>query len=219
MAFKTACFISYPHNAGKSVDAFVARLTDELKDRLAQFVTDPVVTDHDFPTGADFNKAIAKAICESACLLVVYMPVYERKAFCIQEYVAMERHQTKRYQSLQRDLSDKFGMILPLVYAGHESKIPKWISQKINYKNISHATIADPVSIFETGDFKRWLVEVANLIDSLYNEFRATENVCAGCEADTLPDEADKEVLSRLNGLCRNKGGRESQGPPSRLIR
>jgi hypothetical protein len=199
MAFRTACFISYPHNAGKSVDAFVARLKEELKDRLAQFVTDPVITDHDFQTGANFNRAIAKAICESACLLVVYMPVYERKAFCIQEYVAMERHQTRRYQSLQRDLSDRFGMILPLVYTGQESKIPTWISEKINYKNISNATIADPVSIFDTPEFKSWLVDVANLIDSLYNEFRTAANLCSGCDTDSLPDPEDVEVLARLN--------------------
>ena len=199
MAFKKACFISYPHNAGKSVDSFVERLKDELKDRLAQFVSDPVVTDHDFPIGANFNKAIAKAICESACLLVVYMPVYERKTFCIQEYIAMERHQKNRYRTLNRDLSDQLGMILPLVYTGQENRIPVWISQKINYRNISQATIADPVSIFETEDFKKWLVDVAQLIDGLYNAFKLAGNLCAGCDTDILPDPDGEDVQARLN--------------------
>jgi hypothetical protein len=62
VAFKCACFISYPHNAGKSVDKFVTRLKEELQDRFAQFVTDPIVTDHDFPTGANYHKAIAQKI-------------------------------------------------------------------------------------------------------------------------------------------------------------
>lgn len=199
MAFGKACFISYPHNAGKSVDAFVTRLKVELQDRVAQVVAGDVVTDHDFMTGADFNKAIAKAICESACLIVVYMPVYERKAFCIQEYVAMERHQASRYQKLKRDLSGKLGMVIPLVYTGQEARIPAWISKQINYKNISKHTIADPVRIFDTQDFKQWLVEVADVIDQLYNEFKGAGNLCTDCDTDTLPSETDQLVQARLN--------------------
>ena len=174
MSFKCSCFISYPHNAGKSVDKFVNRLKEELQDRFAPFVSDPIVTDHDFPTGANFNKAIAQKICESACLLVVYMPVYQRKTFCIQEYTAMERLEVERYQKLQQDLSAQFGMILPLVYTGEESKIPKWISQKRNYKNISQFTIVDPVAIFDQLEFKTWLVQIANMVDSLYNAFQVS---------------------------------------------
>ncbi len=95
MAFKCACFISYPHNAGKSVDKFVTRLKEELQDKIAQFVPDPILTDHDFVTGTDFHKKIAKTICESACQEYIAMqrlqmtrysalpaPVYQRKAFC-----------------------------------------------------------------------------------------------------------------------------------------
>ena len=199
MAFGKACFISYPHNAGKSVDTFVTRLKEELQDRVAQFVPDPVVSDHDFMTGADFNKAIAEAICQSACLIVVYMPVYERKAFCIQEYVAMERHEASRYVKLQRNLSNQLGMVIPLVYTGQAARIPAWISKKINYKDISKDTIADPMRIFETQDFKQWLVDVAGVINDLYDELKATGNVCSGCNGDTLPDEQDQEVRARLN--------------------
>jgi hypothetical protein len=200
MAFTCACFISYPHNAGKSVEKFVGRLKEELQDRFAQFVTDPIVTDHDFPTGADFNKAIAQKICESACLLVVYMPVYQRKPFCLQEYTAMERLQVERYQALQQDLSGQFGMILPLVYTGEENKIPEWIRKKINYMNISKFTIADPIVVFDDPDFQQWLVKIANMVDSLYNAFQASPtNPCQTCGKYALPDEDDAAVVAKLN--------------------
>jgi hypothetical protein len=200
MAFKCSCFISYPHNAGKSVDAFVTRLKEELTDRFAQFVPDPIITDHDFLTGANFNKAIAQTICESACLLVVYMPIYQRKPFCLQEYTAMERLQVERYKALQQDLSAKFGMILPLVYSGEESKIPKWISQHINYKNISEFTIADPKAVFDQPDFQAWLVKIANMVDSLYNAFPASPtHPCLTCGTYALPDEQDAAVTAKLN--------------------
>jgi hypothetical protein len=200
MAFKCACFISYPHNAGKSVDKFVARLKEELQDRFAQFVTDPIVTDHDFPTGANFNKAIAQKICESACLLVVYMPVYQRKPFCIQEYTAMERLEAERYRALQQDLSGQFGMILPLVYTGEENKIPNWISEHINYKNISQFTLADPVAVFDQQDFQAWLLKIANMVDSLYNVFQASpNNPCLICGTYSLPDAQDAAVVKKLN--------------------
>lgn len=200
MAFKYACFISYPHNAGKSVDAFVTRLKEELTDRLAQFVQGGIKTDHDFKTGANFNKAIAQTICESACLLVVYMPVYQRKRFCLQEYTAMERLEIERYQALQQDLSAQFGMILPLVYTGDESKIPKWISERINYKNISASTIADPQAVFDQPDFKAWLVSIANMVDSLYNAFQASPtDPCLACGTYALPEEQDAAITAKLN--------------------
>jgi hypothetical protein len=200
MAFKCACFISYPHNAGKSVDTFVGRLKEELQDRFAQFVTDPIVTDHDFQTGANFNKAIAQKICESACLLVVYMPVYQRKPFCLQEYTAMELLQAERYNALQQDLSAQYGMILPLVYTGEESKIPEWISKHINYKNISKFTIADPEAVFDQHDFREWLVKIANMVDSLYNAFQASPtDPCQTCGTYALPDEQHAAVTAKLN--------------------
>lgn len=200
MAFKCACFISYPHNAGKSVDKFVTRLKEELQDRFAQFVTDPIRTDHDFETGANFNRAIAQSICESACLLVVYMPVYQRKTFCLQEYTAMERLQAERYTALQNDLSAQFGMILPLVYTGQEDKIPDWISGRINYKNISKFTISDPVMVFDQQDFKEWMVRIANLVDSLYNVFQGTStNPCRTRSTYALPAETDPDVAVKLN--------------------
>jgi hypothetical protein len=200
MSFKCACFISYPHNAGKSVDRFVGRLKEELQDRLAQFVTDPIVTDHDFPTGVNFHSAIARTICESACLLVVYMPVYQRKAFCIQEYTAMERLEADRYKALQQNLSGQFGMILPLVYAGEEHKIPTWISQHINYKNISELTLADPEAVFDQEDFQKWMVQIANMVDSLYDAFQASPtNPCLTCGTYVLPDAADAAVVAKLN--------------------
>jgi hypothetical protein len=197
MAFKCACFISYPHNAGKSVDKFVTRLKEELQDRFAQFVTDPIVTDHDFLTGADFNKAIAQRICESACLLVVYMPVYQRKTFCLQEYTAMERLQAVRYQALKADLSAQFGMILPLIYTGDDATIPEWISKHINYRNIRDFTVSDPLTVFDDASFKEWIVKIANLVNSLYNTFQGT-NLGSPCGGYKLPDETDPDVTKKL---------------------
>jgi hypothetical protein len=109
----------------------------------------------------------------------------------------MERHQTRRYQALNKDLSDKLGMILPLVYTGEHAKVPDWISKKINYKNISDATIADPLAVFDQADFKKWLLKTAELVDDLYNAFQASDPCCA-CETDALPDEQDKDVVARL---------------------
>jgi hypothetical protein len=200
MPFKCACFISYPHNAGKSVDKFVTRLKEELQDKFAQFVTDPIVTDHDFPTGAHFHQVIAQQICQSACLIVVYMPVYQRKAFCIQEYTAMQRLEAQRYDALAAKPSIPIGMILPIVYTGEEAKIPKWISGQINYRNISKFTISDPLSVFDDEDFKTWLVQMANLVDSLYNTFQAANaNPCHPCGTYALPAETDPDVIAKLN--------------------
>jgi hypothetical protein len=199
MAFKNSCFISYPHNAGKSVDAFVDRLKLELADHLAQFVSNPIRTDHDFGTGVEFHPAIANEICESACLLVVYVPIYQRKAFCLREYAAMEELQAKRYAALQRNLSAQFGMILPLVFTGSEDKIPDWIKTHINYKDISKSTIAGPLAVFDTDDFKAWLGKIANMVDDLFDAFQGSPiHPCASCATYALPDETADVVKSRL---------------------
>jgi hypothetical protein len=201
MPFSCSCFISYPHNAGKSVDAFVTRLKEELEDRLGPFVPNVVVkTDHDFLTGADFNKAIAQWICRSACLLVVYMPVYQRKTFCLQEYTAMERLEVERYKALQQDLSAQFGMIVPLVYTGEEHNIPTWISKKRNYKNIREHTVAGPQNVFKQKDFKAWLGTIAQMIHNLQTTFDASPaNPCLACNTYALPAGDDPEVAAKLN--------------------
>ena len=180
MPFQCACFISYPHNAGKSVDRFVTRLKQELEDRVAQYVTDPVESDHDYPTGIDYHKRIARRICASACLIVVYMPVYQRKPFCLQEYTAMERLQAHRLQRLKKDLSPTCGMIVPLVYTGVEQKIPQWISQRINYKDISKFTVSDPELVFGQADFQAWLGSMADMIDTISRDFIRTRTSSPG---------------------------------------
>ena len=91
-------------------------------------------------------------------------------------------------------------MILPLVYTGEESKIPKWISQHINYKNVSKFTIADPEAVFDQQDFREWLVKIADMVDSLYDAFKASPtNPCVACETYALPDEQDAAVTAKLS--------------------
>ena len=46
--------------------------------------------------GFSFNEALARAICESVCLIVVFSPTYLDSPYCADELLAMEEIEEQR---------------------------------------------------------------------------------------------------------------------------
>ena len=97
MPFKPACFVSYCHGQGDLVKQFIEQLVKALKSYLDPYFDSCLFIDEErLKPAYRFNKALAKAICHSVCMIVVYMPKYERHPYCLQEYTAMEILEEKR---------------------------------------------------------------------------------------------------------------------------
>lgn len=73
MPLQYSCFVSYRH----SQDDIVQELVASLKRELSRWLDMDVYVDKErLKGGMLFNRELAKALCESVCLIVVYTPTY-----------------------------------------------------------------------------------------------------------------------------------------------
>jgi hypothetical protein len=79
-------------------------------------------------------------------------------------------------------------MILPL-FTPATSKIPKWISDHINYKNISEFTIADHGKLFDQRDFE-W-IGTSQTWSIACNAFRRRPRILADLRSLRVADAQD----------------------------
>lgn len=101
MAFRYACFISYCHGQYDLVKGFIDQLKTALKAELDALMNEELYIDEErLLPGYHYNEELAKAICESVCMVVVYMPKYESHEYCMREFEAMELLERKRDQLL-----------------------------------------------------------------------------------------------------------------------
>src|SRR5205809_8088227 len=92
MPLNYSVFISYPHTQSHLLQAFIERFERELQDRVGLFVDFPLWYDKErLKPGFKYDNEIGTVLCESICLIALYMPVYEKHPYCLREFLAMER--------------------------------------------------------------------------------------------------------------------------------
>lgn len=202
MPIRYSCFISYPHGQGELIKAFIERLKTELQNRTDFYLTYPPFHDENrLKAGYQFNEALAEAICESVCMIVVYMPKYEKSEYCLREYAAMEHLEQIRQRLLGSRLSPRFGMIIPIVLRSVEepngqANLPKWMTESRHYCNFSrYATGTD--DIFGNPDNVNEIEDIARVINDLYMALAELDaDPCDECRDFKLP--AAEHVKPRL---------------------
>ena len=93
MSFKHSCFISYRHGHGELTERILTDLSTALSNELGLLRNEGVFVDRERLQGGMFyNEALARALCESACMVMIFTPTYFDTAhtFCAREYKAME---------------------------------------------------------------------------------------------------------------------------------
>jgi hypothetical protein len=127
MPLKYSCFISFRHGDRdlptnqNLLETIIRQLKTALSSELAAFTTKQVYVDWERLKGGDFyNEALAKALCESACMVMVYVPAYfdEHKPFCTREYMAMQKLESQRLPMLGSVGQLQNGLIIPIVFRG-----------------------------------------------------------------------------------------------------
>src|SRR5689334_16819835 len=97
MPFKYSCFISYRNGRNDLMRQFINDLEQALKAYIEPWLVEEVYIDRDrLLPGYEYNEALAHAICQSVCMIVVYSPTYQDSSYCLREYAAMERLEEKR---------------------------------------------------------------------------------------------------------------------------
>ena len=122
MEFKNACFISYRHREDRGYLNFIQDLTELLQGEVQLNVNRmEVYRDSDRrQVGTFFNEALAIELCQSVCMVVVYIPPYfdRTDTYCAMECYAMLRLEEVRLGLLGGTAARTDGLIFPIVLRG-----------------------------------------------------------------------------------------------------
>jgi len=189
MPLQYSCFISYRH----SQDDIVQDLVTSLGTELGRWLDMEVYVDKGRLKGGDFfNNELAKALCESVCLIVVYTPTYFSKhhSYCAREYRAMEQLEEQRLHTLGLPQNKQHGLIIPIVYRG-DKKLPESIKNERQYYLFEAFQISGRDNL-ENPEYAEKIKEIAEYIEERCEELRVVEEeVCASCDTFDFPAEHD----------------------------
>lgn len=172
---------------------FIDELKEQLKSSLDPYFDDCVYIDEErLRPGFQFNEALGKALCQSACMVVVYVPKYDQHEYCVREFHAMELLEERRRALLGGNLPNEVGMIIPIVLRPGASGVPDKIRNRRQYSDFSRYTTATP-AISSNPQYVEKIEEIAEYIQRVSIAFAALDP-CHGCEDFVIPPLAAGEV-------------------------
>lgn len=190
MAFKYACFISYCHGQHDLIKGFIDQLKTALKGELETLLDEELFIDEErLKPGYEYDEALARAICESVCMIVVYSPRYVRHEYCVREYEAMRRLDERRRQLLGPAAHGR-GFIIPIILRADDEILAR-VRQHRHYADFSRFTLATP-DMRRNPEYAGEIRKIADVIYEQYQLFRhAASDPCEGCVGFTLPPASD----------------------------
>jgi len=161
------------------------QLKQALEDYLGLWLSEEVFMDKPrLNPGYNYNEALAEAICESVCMIVVFSPLYEERSYCLREFFAMERIEEKRKQMLGEKYDRKRRMIIPIVLRGKPEDLPPKIKD-IQYRDFSKILLA---TLTRNEEFDSVINTIAADIYKYYKDLKALNEKC---DSFKLPPEEE----------------------------
>jgi len=205
-SFKNACFLSYRHGQRQIKQRFITEFRDALASELELLRDEGLYVDLGRLNGGDFyNEALARALYESVCIVIVYQPNYfdTKHPYCAREYRAMCALETRRL-SLLGNLEDRnHSVIIPIVLRG-ESAIPPEIAARRQYDDFSKFMLLDE-ELSRHPLYAPKIKQIAEYIDARCQCFEDTEIPFDDADEFRLPDEDETKAWLRELHLPRMK--------------
>lgn len=184
--FKYACFVSYCHGQYELMTSFIDQLKGALDAYLDPLLDEQVYIDTQrLQPGYRYNEALARAICQSVCMVVVYSPKYERHEYCVREYEAMVKIEASR-RKLLGAAGNGLGLIIPVILRGGDN-VPPRIREHVHCVDFSKFTLATP----RLASNPEYVGQIQRIAEAIYNQYRVFNEVganpCRDCETFSLP--------------------------------
>lgn len=141
MTIRYGCFFSYAHGRHAFMSKFKNDLVDALKCYLEPHLdseSELFIDSEQLGGGDDIDHRIARALCESVCMIVIYTPKYEAHAYTRREFAAMQLIEAER--SLWYPLPSH--LIIPVIMTRHPVSLPPQITGPGMYVDFSRYTLA-----------------------------------------------------------------------------
>jgi hypothetical protein len=189
MPFAYSCFVSYRHMEFEPGRSSIRRVVDALKGQLEYSAPLPVYLDQERLRGGQFyQEALAKQICESACMVVLYWPTYfsAQHTFCSREFKLMERLEKDRL-SLLPERERINGLIIVLALADFDRLPTEIRAKRLCYDfepyMLSRSLERHPAFLTNMRDIRRYIAERCNVLD-----FVPPPDPTVDCPQCRLPD-------------------------------
>jgi hypothetical protein len=183
MAFEYGCFVSYAHPEGRMMKAFIEDLVVALESELDPYMRNQVYFDRErLKPGYRYDLALSRGICASACWILVYVPQYRERDYCLREYHAMEILQSQRRARLGHKLQRHRGMIIPILVRGDRAELPGSLDGS-HYLEFDHLTLAEAT----ISDRPEAMAQIRDLAAEIHEIHKLGQELEQDCEAFELP--------------------------------
>lgn len=190
-------FISHRHPETK-----LKKFDKYLNDKLLMFFEAHGVTkvfldteDSAIAKGDEFEKKIAKALCQSTVMIMIYYGNHFVKSgdFFTREYISMKKLIKERKKKVRNGENVPVGTIIPIVVRGW-NKLPSEISHKYECVKLEKIRIDyyGVMSKENAEKLEKLASDVSNLLDS-FNEY-SFNNIIKDCENFKLVPRRGAEV-------------------------
>lgn len=125
------CFISYVHPENAWAKAAIDMAVSALRSALEfDFGRDrpPFIDSDRLNPGDNHARTLAQAICNSACMVILYHPAYRHSAYCQRELAAMHQIEQRRRRIVGGGL-DAHRLFIPIVLRGRAEDLPDFVHQ------------------------------------------------------------------------------------------
>jgi hypothetical protein len=185
MAIRYGCFFSYAHGRHDLMNRFTTSLADALRCYLEPYFDDEdeLFVDRDqLGGGDDIDHKIARAMCESVAMIMIYTPKYEAHRYTRREYAAMQKIEAERsaWYAMPSHL------IIPVILTHHPDHLPPQITNSM-YVDFSRYTMAT-ADLKSNIDFIPDLQKIATRIAQHYECQKMHTPASHNCNHFELPD-------------------------------
>lgn len=205
------CFISFRHvgNCEKFVRTFRDALKEELENSFGKFkdAEGPFLDEDRMTSAVYLENTIAEAICNSVCMIVIYLPAYfsEEYPYCAREFKAMQLLEMQRRQMLPPGaVTDSF--IIPVFFRDKErfKKLKLVTNDKYDFQKLSLLS-----NMKNNQQFKSMIIELGQDVYKRYEVFTQNHvNPWGNCQNHQLPSIQEvKQLLQSESEQFVNRNG------------
>jgi hypothetical protein len=193
-----SCFISYRHPAtsGGREEKLIQHVVRALKDHLEVYTHDHAVyfDQQRLVPGYEYNEALAKAICRSACMVVVYWPSYLESDYCRKEIRTMLAIEKERRELLGSALHG-CRLFLPVIIRGRFEDLPREVRDGCQYLDYKAQATRPDFNIGDDPKMSEELYRVAEYVKNICDKMKAAEDrLFAKCEEFMLASVRSTEI-------------------------
>jgi len=185
MTIRHGCFFSYAHGQHTYMSKFKNDLADALRCYLEPHFDDEnelFVDREQLGGGDDLDHCIARALCESVCMVAIYTPKYEAHGYTRREFAAMQliEDERKGWYALPSHL------IIPVIMTRHPLSLPPQITRAM-YVDFSRYTLASG-DLKTNPDFLPDIEKIVLRIVAHYHHLKRNMPRDHDCSRFVLPD-------------------------------